>query len=90
DADWCRRAHDLGLAVVYEPALVVRHAQGASSRERPAATTIAFHRSALRYWRKHVARSPFSVAAAALALGARCVLKLLAVGVRGVLARRAR
>ena len=50
DADWCRRARDLGLSVIYDPALVVRHQQGTSSRERPLATTVAFHRSALRYW----------------------------------------
>ena len=82
DADWCRRAHVLGLGVLYEPALVVRHAQGSSSRERPVAATIAFHRSALRYWRKHVARSRLSVAAAAVALAARCLVKLIAVGLR--------
>jgi GT2 family glycosyltransferase len=82
DADWCRRAHTLGLRIRYEPSLVVAHAQGASSRERPLATTIAFHRSALRYWRLHAARSRASVALAGAALTARCALKLLVLGLR--------
>jgi N-acetylglucosaminyl-diphospho-decaprenol L-rhamnosyltransferase len=82
DADWCRRAHTAGYSVIYDPRLVVTHRQGASSRYRSAATIIAFHRSALRYWRKHVASSPVSVSAAAAALATRCVLKLIALGVR--------
>ena len=82
DADWCCRAHERGLEVIYEPSLVVDHRQGSSSRERPFATIVAFHRSALRYWRLHVARTPVSVAAAAAALGVRCVLKLAGLGLR--------
>ena len=77
DADWCFRAREAGLGTEYEPRLVVLHDQGASSSGRMAATTIAFHRSALRYWRLHVARTPVSVAVAAVALGARCILRLL-------------
>jgi N-acetylglucosaminyl-diphospho-decaprenol L-rhamnosyltransferase len=87
DADWCRRACDAGYSVIYDPTLVVTHRQGASSRYRSAATIISFHRSALRYWRKHVARSPASTAAAAVALGGRCALKLIALGVSRTLTR---
>jgi N-acetylglucosaminyl-diphospho-decaprenol L-rhamnosyltransferase len=80
DADWCRRAHAMGLRVVYEPAIAVTHHQGTSSRLRPVLTTIAFHRSALRCWRLHAARSRASVLAAGGLLTARCLLKLSGVG----------
>jgi N-acetylglucosaminyl-diphospho-decaprenol L-rhamnosyltransferase len=84
DADWCRRAHAKGYSVIYEPALVVTHRQGSSSRYRAVATTISFHRSALRYWRINVARSPASTAVAATALAIRCALKLTALAMRGM------
>ncbi len=87
DADWCRRAHEAGLRIVYDPRIVVTHHQGSSSRSRPIATTVAFHRSALRYWRIHAARSSVSVVAAAVLLTVRCSLKLIAAGV-ATLARR--
>ncbi len=80
DADWCRRAHDLGLRVEYEPSLIVIHHQGSSSSFRPIATVVAFHRSALRYWRLHGAGSSLAVGLAALSLAAPCSLKLLAAG----------
>ena len=82
DADWCLRAARRGYNVVYEPALVVTHRQGSSSAGRWFATTIAFHRSAFRYWRANVARSPVSVAFAAAALTLRCILKLAAQAAR--------
>jgi GT2 family glycosyltransferase len=92
DADWCHRAHGRGYSVIYDPALRVIHHQGSSSRDRWAATTIAFHRSALRYWRLNVAKSPASTAAAAVALSIRCVLKLSSLAtqraIRTLLARR--
>jgi len=53
DADWCRRAHDRGLRISYEPSLRVHHSQGASSSYRPLATIVFFHRSAWRYHRTH-------------------------------------
>jgi GT2 family glycosyltransferase len=82
DADWCRRAADLGLTVQYEPSLEVRHDQGSSSSYQRTATVISFHSSALRYWRLHVARSPLSTALAACVLTARCTLKLLVLALR--------
>jgi N-acetylglucosaminyl-diphospho-decaprenol L-rhamnosyltransferase len=84
DADWCLRARQLGYRVLYDPALVVTHRQGASSEGRPLATTIAFHRSAYRYWRLHLARSPISRLAGAVALTIRCALKLTAQAVARV------
>lgn len=82
DADWCHRAHERGLNIVYEPSLAVTHHQGSSSRHRAAASTIAFHRSALRYWRKNVARTPLSTLFVAAALSVRCALKLAALAWR--------
>jgi N-acetylglucosaminyl-diphospho-decaprenol L-rhamnosyltransferase len=82
DADWCLRANRLGYRVLYDPSLVVTHRQGASSAERPVATTIAFHRSAFRYWRRNVARTPISLAAGAAALTVRCAAKLAAYATR--------
>jgi N-acetylglucosaminyl-diphospho-decaprenol L-rhamnosyltransferase len=87
DADWCLRAHKRGYSVMYEPELVVTHHQGSSSADRWVGATIAFHRSALRYWRVNVARSPMSVAAAAAALTIRCAVKLIAQAIRRSMAR---
>jgi N-acetylglucosaminyl-diphospho-decaprenol L-rhamnosyltransferase len=78
DADWCLRANRLGYRVLYDPSLVVTHRQGTSSAQRPVATTIAFHRSAFRYWRLHLARSPVSLVLGAAALTVRCAAKLTA------------
>ena len=82
DADWCRRARDRGLRVEYEPSLSVTHHQGGSSALQPLMPIVAFHRSALRYWRLHCSRSPLSTALAAAALAGRCGLKLAGAVVR--------
>jgi N-acetylglucosaminyl-diphospho-decaprenol L-rhamnosyltransferase len=87
DADWCYRARTLGYSVVYDPTLVVVHHQGSSSRHRQAASVVQFHRSALRYWRRNVARSGASTGAAAVALTVRCALKLIALGLRNAIDR---
>lgn len=88
DADWCRRAHDLGLVVEYEPSLKVAHRQGSSSAHRPLATTVAFHRSAWRYYDRHVASSRLSSRLAALALCCRGVGKVLGVALRRLAPRK--
>lgn len=87
DADWCLRASRLGYCVLYEPELVVVHHQGASSAERWVTTTIAFHRSAFRYWHVNVSRSPISLAAGALALTIRCAIKLASQALRHMLVK---
>ncbi len=81
DADWCRRARDLGLVISYEPSLEVIHRQGSSSAHRPFATNIAFHRSAWRYYDRHVASSRLASGFAAVALGARALVKVVALAV---------
>jgi N-acetylglucosaminyl-diphospho-decaprenol L-rhamnosyltransferase len=87
DADWCWRARQRGYRVMYEPSLVATHHQGSSSRYRAVATTIAFHRSAFRYWRTNAARSRASVAAAGAALATRCSMKLIGLAARRGIAR---
>jgi N-acetylglucosaminyl-diphospho-decaprenol L-rhamnosyltransferase len=82
DADWCKRAHDRGLRVAFEPTLKVVHYQGTSSATRPMATTLAFHKSAYRYYRIHVARNSGARACAAVALAVRCAVKLAVVLLR--------
>lgn len=78
DADWCRRARDAGLHVVYEPGVVVHHRQGSSSQSRPYASILAFHLSAFRYYRTHSAHVGLATVGAAAGLGVRAVVKLLA------------
>jgi len=53
DADLCKRAREAGWRVVYDPRVSVRHLGSRSSNKRPIASTIAFHRSVLRYYLKH-------------------------------------
>jgi hypothetical protein len=86
DADWCRRARELRMRVEYHPALRVRHVQGTggSSADR-ARMVIEFHRSALRYYERHVSRTPFTALAARAALAVRCRMKLMALRTRTVL-----
>jgi N-acetylglucosaminyl-diphospho-decaprenol L-rhamnosyltransferase len=82
DADWCRRAHERGYVVAYEPSLRATHRQGSSSRYRPFATAVWFHRSAFRYWRNYVATTRSEVLAGAVGLTARCGFTLLFRAVR--------
>jgi len=82
DADWCRRATDLGFRIEYHPELLVRHHQGSSSRSRPFTTIVAFHRSAARYYRTRVTRSRLSGPLAQIALGGRLLVKLAEAAIR--------
>jgi GT2 family glycosyltransferase len=56
DMDWCLRAEQAGWKVYYLPEAVVVHRIGRSSDLRPLAMVIQFHRSAVRFYRKHYAR----------------------------------
>lgn len=49
DVDLCWRARQAGFGVVYEPAAVVTHIQGISTRHRPYRMIVAHHRSLLRF-----------------------------------------
>jgi GT2 family glycosyltransferase len=57
DVDYCLRAHRAGWKVVYAPRPAIVHRIGASSDQRPDRTVIDFHRSMLRLYRKHFART---------------------------------
>jgi N-acetylglucosaminyl-diphospho-decaprenol L-rhamnosyltransferase len=52
DVDLCWRAHRCGYGVAYEPAAVVTHVQGASSRQHPYRMLAAHHRSMWRFARR--------------------------------------
>lgn len=82
DADWCRRAANHGLEVEYHPELLAVHMQGSSSAARPFRTIFAFHRSAARYYARHVARSPAGAAVASVMLLMRLLFKLAVMGLR--------
>ena len=71
DADLCRRLRTLAYTIRYVPRLRVRHVIGQSSRTvRPLAIR-AFHASALRYYRKHIARGRLDAGIARAILAAR-------------------
>jgi len=55
DMDWCLRAEQAGWKVYYVPDAVIVHRIGRSSDQRPLAMVIQFHRSAVRFYRKHYA-----------------------------------
>lgn len=54
DVDYCRRARDAGLEVVYFPGAAVRHRIGGSSRRAVYRAMAAHHRGMWRYYRKHL------------------------------------
>jgi GT2 family glycosyltransferase len=85
DADLCHELRSRGWRIVYLPSAGVVHQVGGSSRYASARSTVAFHRSAFRYYAKHrhgAARYPL-LAIAAAALGVRLIARLL----RGYLER---
>jgi GT2 family glycosyltransferase len=68
DADLCLRLRRSGWRVVFTPAAEVRHRRGVSMARAPARARLEYHRSHLRYYRKHNGRL------------ARAALRLLLVG----------
>ncbi|MCK9520565.1 MAG: glycosyltransferase family 2 protein [Dehalococcoidia bacterium] len=55
DVDYCKRAHDAGLRVVYLPMTRVRHRIGGSSRHAAYRAMFEHHRGMWRYYRTHMA-----------------------------------
>lgn len=53
DADFCRRAREVGWATLYAPFASATHFTGRTSLHAPLRSLWAFHRSALRYHWKH-------------------------------------
>ncbi len=57
DVDYCKRAHDAGLAVVFYPMATIQHRVGGSSRHAVFRAMAAHHRGMWRYYRMHMQRS---------------------------------
>jgi GT2 family glycosyltransferase len=66
DADLCRRLRAAGWRVVFTPAAEVRHELGRSMDRAPERSRLEYHRSHLRYYRKH--NGPLACAALRLLL----------------------
>ncbi len=75
DADWCLRFGHAGWRVVHVPAASAIHRVGVSCAQRRLASTLDFHRSAYRLYRKHYLRSPLHPMIALLVPG--LILSLL-------------
>jgi N-acetylglucosaminyl-diphospho-decaprenol L-rhamnosyltransferase len=72
DMDLCWRAHRAGWGVAWQPAAVVTHVQGVSTRRHPYRMLLAHHRSALRFARRSTQGwRRAALPLAALILGAR-------------------
>jgi GT2 family glycosyltransferase len=69
DADLCWRMSKRGWQVVYDPRISVVHLVGASSKQAPFRSLVAFHRSAYRLYRKHVTRCAWHPLNAVAAVG---------------------
>ena len=84
DADLCWRMHKQGWRVVYDPQVYVSHLVGASSKQAPFRSLIAFHQSAYRLYRKHVTGSAWHPlnTLAALGLSVRALALLLGRGIQ--------
>ncbi len=63
DVDFCRRVHDAGYRVVYNPGVAIVHHIGGSTRWLPSRMVIERHRSMWRYYRKHLRGGPAPVRA---------------------------
>ena len=81
DVDFCRRVHDAGLRVVYEPAVAVYHSIGAS-KSASARLIVERHRSMWRYYRKHLRGNVIRDSATAAGIAGRCAAVLAAAQLR--------
>jgi len=94
DVDYCQRAREAGLRVVYFPEVAVVHHIGGSSATLPARSIIERHRGMWRYYRKYRRpRSPLGWpvdALVAAAIGLRAGAQLAAGGVRRAARRGAK
>ena len=70
DVDYCKRAHDAGLGVVFYPMARVRHRVGGSSRHAVFKAMAAHHQGMWRYYTTHMRRTlPLDVLTAVGILG---------------------
>lgn len=82
DVDYCRRARDVGLRVVYFPDATIQHRIGASSRKAVYRAMAAHHRGMWRYYRKHLRGGPFTDAVTAAGIGGRFTLHAVSYALR--------
>ena len=76
DTDWCKRIKDKGFKVIWVPAAEVFHHVGQSSKSLKVKTTLAFHNSAFRYYKKHCSKNPFILSLVYVLLMGRAWLKI--------------
>lgn len=86
DVDFCRRAHDAGYRVVYNPDVVVHHSIGVS-QSTSSRLVVARHRSMWRYYRKHLRGNTARDTVTAAGIAARCAYVLLSHQVRRMRSR---
>jgi len=84
DVDFCRRVHDAGYRVVYDPEVFVYHSIGISKRAS-ARIVVERHRSIWRYYRKHLRGNAVRDAATGAGIAARCAALLAANGLRALM-----
>ncbi|MBS1722068.1 MAG: glycosyltransferase family 2 protein [Armatimonadetes bacterium] len=93
DTDFCKRTWEAGYSVVYLPSAVITHAIGRSTDRVANKMIVRFHRSMLRYYRKHIIPQawppfrPFFYVLAALALFARAGIFLAKNGLDALVRR---
>jgi GT2 family glycosyltransferase len=86
DVDFCKRAHEAGWRVVYNPGASMYHRIGIS-RSAPARVIVERHRSMWRYYRKHMRGGRLRDALTTAGIAVRCA-GALAVHGAGSLRRR--
>ena len=86
DVDFCRRAHDAGYRIVYDPEVAVYHSIGISE-STSARLIIERHKSIWRYYRKHLRGGLLRDAATGAGIAARCGALLATNGVRRLVFR---
>ncbi|MBF6600933.1 MAG: glycosyltransferase family 2 protein [Dehalococcoidia bacterium] len=83
DVDLCRRVHDAGYRVVYQPAAVVHHTIGVS-KSASRRMIIERHRSMWRYYRRHLRGGALRDGATAAGIAARCGVMLARAALLGL------
>ena len=78
DLDWAYRIKARGWKVLYNPAVVVLHVKGASSRRHPWKTIIEFYRAMHIFYSKHYAKDTNGLLGVLIvsAIWAKCALSL--------------
>ena len=88
DVDYCRRAHDAGLRVVYYPMARIDHRIGRSSRHAAYRAMTAHHQGMWRYYRTHMDGNVALDALTAAGIGGRLGLHVASYTLRRALGRR--